>query len=56
LEVLAPRYNQIYKISCGKTLNKRQYELTIGNFLAYTCMDFVYDFELIGEMREMGAM
>jgi hypothetical protein len=57
LEVLAPRYKQIYKISCGKTSNKRQYEIMIGIFPSLHLHGFCdYDFELIGEMREMGAM
>jgi hypothetical protein len=41
LKVPALGYGQIYKILCGKVSNKKQYEVTIGNFPAYICMDFV---------------
>lgn len=41
LEVLALGYGRIYKITCGETSNSRQYEITIGNFLAHTCLDIV---------------
>ncbi len=41
LEVPISSYGRIYKILCGKTLNRKQYEVIIGNFLAYTSMDFV---------------
>jgi hypothetical protein len=41
LKVPALGYGQIYKILCGKVSNKKQYEVTIGNFPAYTYMDFV---------------
>ncbi len=41
LEVFAPSYGRIHKITCGKTSNKRQYEVTIGNFLACICLDIV---------------
>jgi len=41
LEVLVLGYGWIYKILCGKTSNKIQYEVTIGNFSVCTCMDFV---------------
>jgi hypothetical protein len=57
LEVLALRYKQIYKISCGKTSNKRQYEIVIGELFSLHLHGFCdYDFELIGKMKEMGAM
>ncbi len=41
LKVHALGYGQIYKVLCGKVSNKKQYEVTIRNFLAYNCMDFV---------------
>ncbi len=41
LHVLTPRYGQIYKILCGKVVNKMKYEIIIGNFPTCTCMDFV---------------
>jgi len=41
LEVPPFGYGQIYKILFGQNPNKKQYEVTIGNFLAYTCLDFV---------------
>ncbi len=41
LEVPLPRYGQIYKIVSSQNLNKKQYEVTIRNFLACTCLDFV---------------
>jgi len=41
LKVLVPIYGPIYKLLCGESSSKKQYEVTIGNFPAYTCMDFV---------------
>ncbi len=41
LEVPSPRYGQVFKILSSQNPNKNQYEVTIGNFLAYTCLDFV---------------
>jgi hypothetical protein len=41
LEAFSLGYGQIYKILCDEISNKRQYEVTIGNFLACICMDFV---------------
>jgi hypothetical protein len=41
LEVPLPRYGRIYKILPSQNPNKKQYEITIGNFLACTCLDFV---------------
>jgi hypothetical protein len=36
LEVPLPRYGWIYKIMSGQNPNKKQYEVTIRNFLVYT--------------------
>lgn len=41
LEVLTSGYGWIYKITCGETSNIRQYEITIRNFLACSCLDIV---------------
>jgi hypothetical protein len=41
LEVPPLEYGRIYKILFGQNPNKRQYEITIGNFLACTCLDFI---------------
>jgi hypothetical protein len=41
LDVLTPRYGQIYKILCGKATKKTNYEITLGNSPTCTCMDFV---------------
>jgi hypothetical protein len=41
LKVPPPRYGQVYKILSSQNPNKKQYELTIGSFLTYTCLDFV---------------
>jgi hypothetical protein len=41
LEVPPPRYRQIYKILFGQNPNKKQYEVTIRNFPACNCLDFV---------------
>jgi hypothetical protein len=41
LEVLAPQCGRIYKIIYGKLLNKRQYNVTIGNLLTCIYLDFV---------------
>jgi hypothetical protein len=40
-EVLVLGYGQVYKILCGKISNRKQYEITIGNFLNYICIDFM---------------
>jgi hypothetical protein len=58
LDIDALGYGQIYKTLCGKTSNKTYYEITIGNFLTRTCMDFgiMISIKLIEEMGEMGAM
>jgi hypothetical protein len=37
LEVPPPRYGQIYKILFDQNPNKKQYEVTIGNFPTCTC-------------------
>ncbi len=36
-----PGYGKIYKIILGPTENCKQYEVIIGNFPTYTCIDFV---------------
>jgi len=41
LDVPPPRYGWIYKILFGQNPNKKQYEVTIGNFLACISLDFV---------------
>ncbi len=41
MEVASPRYGRIYKILFSQNPTKKQYEVTIGNFLACTCLDFV---------------
>jgi hypothetical protein len=41
LEVIVPSYGPIYKLFCGESSSKKQYEITIGKFIAYICMDFV---------------
>jgi hypothetical protein len=41
LEVPPPGYGWIYMIISSQNPNKNQYEITIGNFLACTCLDFV---------------
>jgi hypothetical protein len=41
LEVPLLKYGWIYKIMSGQNPNKKQYEVTIRNFLACTCLDFV---------------
>ncbi len=41
LEVPLPRYGWIYKILFSQNPNKKQYEITIRNFPACTCLDFV---------------
>jgi len=41
LEVPLLRYGLIYKILFGQNLNKKQYEVTIGNFPTCTCLDFI---------------
>jgi hypothetical protein len=49
LEVPRPRYGRIYKILFGQNPNKKQFEITIGNFLACTSLDFVaMMFSLLG--------
>jgi len=40
-EVPLTRYGQIYNILFGQNPNKRQYEITIGNFPTYTYLDLV---------------
>jgi hypothetical protein len=56
LEVLALEYGQMYKILCGETSNKRQYDY--NKEFPNLCLHgfFNDDFKLIGEMREMSAM
>jgi hypothetical protein len=41
LEVPPPRYGWIYKILSSQNLNKKQYEITIGNFPTCICLDFI---------------
>jgi hypothetical protein len=41
LEVPPPRYRWIYKILFGQNPNKKQYEITIGNFPTCICLDFI---------------
>ncbi len=41
LEVPPSRYGRIYKIMFGQNPNKKQYEVTIRNFLTCTCLNFV---------------
>jgi hypothetical protein len=41
LEVPPPKYRWIYKILFCQNPNKKQYEITIGNFPTCICMDFV---------------
>jgi hypothetical protein len=41
LEVPPLRYGRIYKILFDKNPNKKQYEVMIGNFPTYTCLDFI---------------
>jgi hypothetical protein len=41
LEVPLPRYEKIHMILYGQSLNKKHYEVIIGNFLACICLDFV---------------
>ncbi len=41
LEAPLPRYGRIYKIMFGQNPKKKQYEITIRNFLACICLDFV---------------
>lgn len=54
LKVLAFRYGWIFTFISGVNLHQKQYEITIGNFLACTCLDFVI--MLLWLVREMGAM
>ncbi len=55
LEVPPPRYGWIYKIMSGQNPNKKQYEITIGNFLAYACLDFVAMISSsLGQQRKWG--
>jgi hypothetical protein len=37
-------------------IQTKKYEIIIGNFTTCTCMNFVTDFKLIGEIGKMGAM
>jgi hypothetical protein len=41
LEVPPLGYGWIYKIVFNQNLNKKQYEVTIGDFPACNCLDFV---------------
>jgi hypothetical protein len=41
LEVPPLRYGRIHKIPSGQNPNKKQYETTIGTFIACICLDFV---------------
>jgi hypothetical protein len=41
LDVHVLEYGWIYKNLCGEAINNMQHEMTIGNFLACTCMDFI---------------
>jgi hypothetical protein len=41
LEVPPNGYGWIYKILFGQNPNKKQYKVTIGNFIACTYLDFV---------------
>jgi hypothetical protein len=57
LEVCLPGYGWIYKVLSGQNLNKRQCEITIGNFLTCICLDFVtMIFKFVRSMKEMGAL
>jgi hypothetical protein len=39
--VPSPKYGRMYKIILSPIENRKQYEVTIGNFLTCTCIDFV---------------
>ncbi len=39
--VPSPKYGTIYKVISGPIKNCKQHEVTIGNFYACTCIDFV---------------
>ncbi len=41
LEVPPLRYGRIYKILFDQNPNNKQYEVMIGNFPTYTCLDFI---------------
>jgi hypothetical protein len=40
-EIPPPRYGQIYIISFDPPPNTKQYEVMIGNFPNYTCVEFI---------------
>jgi hypothetical protein len=54
LEVLHFDMDEFVIFIFGVALNQRQYEITIGNFLVCTCLDFMI--MILGSVREVSAM